>query len=62
MPVILDQKNEDLWLNPDTDDSKKLLPLLKAYPAGKMLSYDVSTIVNSARNDSPDGIESLKAE
>jgi putative SOS response-associated peptidase YedK len=62
MPVILDQENEDVWLNSETEDPKILLPFLKAYPAGKMLSYDVSTIVNSARNDTPECIECLEKE
>jgi putative SOS response-associated peptidase YedK len=56
MPVILPQEAVETWLNPVEQSPKTLLPLLKAYPAGKMASYHVSKLVNSPANDLPDCI------
>src|SRR5262249_56025091 len=54
MPVILPMENEDTWLDPSVRDSARLLELLKPYPAEKMETYEVSEMVNSVANDSPD--------
>lgn len=52
MPVILQPKDEALWLEPSSSlDS--LLPLLAPYPADRMGSHQVSTLVNSVKHDSP---------
>lgn len=60
MPVILHEKDESLWLDPELKDPEKLIPLLKPYPSEEMELYEVSTIVNSPRNDVPECI--LKKE
>ncbi|MEZ5197073.1 MAG: SOS response-associated peptidase [Bacteroidales bacterium] len=52
MPVILDKKDEKLWLS--DEEPELLLPLLKPFPANEMTAYAVSTLVNSPMNDSPD--------
>lgn len=62
MPVILDEKNFDQWLDRDYKDTEKLKELLKPYPAKKMKAYPVSRIVNSPANDVPDCLEPLKNE
>lgn len=49
MPVILTRAAEAAWLNPDTQDPEKLLPLLKQYPPDQMDFYPVSRDVNSQR-------------
>ncbi len=59
MPVIVDPAKYDLWLNPDTKQ-EHLIPLLKSYPSKKMMTYPVSDIVNSPKNDTPQCIEQLK--
>lgn len=51
MPVILDKAGEDEWLNPAITDPKKVLHLLKPFPASKMDKWRVSTLVNSPAND-----------
>jgi putative SOS response-associated peptidase YedK len=51
MPVILRREDEESWLNPDTVESERLLPLLQPYAAGKMEAYPVSRAVNNPRND-----------
>jgi putative SOS response-associated peptidase YedK len=57
MPVILHQRDEAVWLDPELRDPGKLLPLLKPYPSDEMDMYEVSTIVNSPKNDVPDCIK-----
>ena len=54
MPVILPREFEDRWLDPDVDDGSRLLNLLKPYPSEQMQTQEVSSLVNSPANDSPD--------
>lgn len=59
MPVILHEKDEAIWLDPELHDVDKLKELLKPYPSGEMEMYEVSTDVNSPRNEDPSFIEPL---
>ncbi len=59
MPVILDPKDYDLWLDPDVRDAGKLRRLLGPYPPEDMAAYPVSLRVNNPRNDDPACIEPL---
>ncbi|HWP47038.1 MAG TPA: SOS response-associated peptidase [Candidatus Limnocylindrales bacterium] len=54
MPVILQPKDEDTWLDPDLKDVNKLASLLVPYPSDKMMGYEVSSLVNSPQNDTPE--------
>lgn len=36
MPVILPKELEDLWLDPDNQDHRRLLDLLRPYPTDEM--------------------------
>ncbi len=54
MPVILPRDAEEFWLDPDVDDPGALGSLLIPYAAGAMDTYEVSPLVNSAANDSPE--------
>jgi putative SOS response-associated peptidase YedK len=56
MPVIIPKTQESLWLDPGMSKKDMLLSLLKPYPAEDMDCHDVSKIVNSPKNDSPDNI------
>lgn len=56
MPVILRPEDEEKWLDPGPMDAAKLTPLLNPYPAEEMETYDVSPLVNSPRNDTPECI------
>ena len=63
MPVILDPKDHDRWLDPSVPGAKELL---RPYPAEWLEAVPVSTRVNNpANNDEsilrPDG-ESLRAQ
>ena len=56
MPVILDKEKEEVWLDPETDN-ETFKSILKPYPAELMKSYEVSTAVNSPRNDVPEVVK-----
>ncbi|WP_427163010.1 SOS response-associated peptidase [Aliinostoc sp. HNIBRCY26] len=56
MPVIIDPKDYDTWLNPEIQTAQKLQPLLSPYSAAAMTAYPVSKLVNSAKNNTPECI------
>lgn len=58
MPVILDSKDYDLWLDPAVQSTEPL-QLLRPYQAEAMTSYAVSTKVNNPANNTPECINSL---
>ena len=62
MPVILHEKDEGMWLDPQLNDTEKLSTLLKPYPSNEMEAYKVSTFVNSPKNESPKCIEPIGEE
>ncbi|MBY5949657.1 SOS response-associated peptidase [Algoriphagus marincola] len=51
MPVVLTPETEKKWLN-NYSSEEELLEILKPFSANEMLSYPVSTLVNSVKNDS----------
>lgn len=59
MPVILDQADYDVWLDPRLDDAARLQALLRPYPADRIMAYPVSALVNSPANDTPECIAPL---
>jgi putative SOS response-associated peptidase YedK len=56
MPVMLDDRVYDLWLDEELHDKQRLEELLQPYPAREMKYSPVSQTVNSPRNDSPECI------
>jgi putative SOS response-associated peptidase YedK len=60
MPVILHEEDYDRWLDPKIDDASQLCELLKPYPPEEMTAFPISTLVNNARNESPQCIEPLR--
>jgi putative SOS response-associated peptidase YedK len=54
MPVILPRDVEQVWLDPGITDSTFLKSLLVPYPADLMTAYEVSTLVNSPKNNGPE--------
>ena len=52
MPVILQEKDYDCWLDEKLKDKGKLQNLLSPYPAKEMDSHAVSQAVNITANDS----------
>lgn len=60
MPVILHPSEFPLWLDRDMHDTTMLTMLYQPFPAELMTAYEVSTLVNNARNDSLDCITPVK--
>lgn len=56
MPVVLRPQDEDKWLDTDLKNVDHLVPLLAPYPSDTMEGYEVSTLVNSPKNDVPECI------
>ena len=57
MPVILPREMEEFWLDRDVQDVAVLENALTAYPSELMQTYQVSTLVNSPRNNGPQVVE-----
>jgi putative SOS response-associated peptidase YedK len=53
MPVILTPQSEKDWLYPDIS-ADEAISMLVPYPTIRMVSYPISTLVNSPANDHPD--------
>ncbi len=51
MPVIIDAKDYDLWLDPNVQEVSRLKPLLQPFPSEQMTYYLVNLRVNNPRND-----------
>ncbi len=61
MPVILSQKDYDLWLNSEEESPETLQKLLVPYDSDKMEYYPVSTLVNNPRHNNSDCIKAVSA-
>jgi putative SOS response-associated peptidase YedK len=57
MPVILPEGAHDRWLDPTASETE-LRALLAPIPA-EYPDYEVSTLVNSPRNDSPERVRAV---
>ena len=57
MPVMLSREAETQWLDPSNTDSAELRELLVPYAASEMETYEVSALVNSAKNEMSEVIE-----
>jgi putative SOS response-associated peptidase YedK len=59
MPVILDEKDFEPWLNPQNQDTAQLQALLKPYPADLLKGYPVSTFMSKAGSEGSMCIEKI---
>ncbi len=59
MPVMLPSEAEPLWLDQGVQDPEMLMKVLAPFSASKMEAYQVSTLVNSPKNDVPECIARL---
>ena len=62
MPVILHEPDYDRWLDPKLPNRDTLQFLLVPYPAAEMSFFPVSTLVNNARNETPDCVKPVKEQ
>ncbi len=56
MPVILPFEAEEMWLDSRVQNITTLMSLLKSFPADSMDTCQVSSLVNSVKNDVPECI------
>lgn len=61
MPVILPREVEHVWLDLSIVESGFLKSLLVPYPADQMMAYEVSTLVNSPKNNGPECLVSVSS-
>lgn len=59
MAVILDKDDYDAWLSPEAKPAE-LKHLLRAYPEERLNIYEVSTMVNNARVDTPEILQPVQ--
>ncbi|MBM7662047.1 putative SOS response-associated peptidase YedK [Bacillus mesophilus] len=59
MPVILNPDDESKWLDPAVKDVNDLNGLLKPFPAELMDAYEVSSLVNSPKNNNHNVIQEI---
>jgi len=60
MPVILPRESSGLWLDPAVHEKETLLPVLKPCPSDELEIYEVSSAVNSPKNDTMENVQRLK--
>jgi putative SOS response-associated peptidase YedK len=60
MPVILKPDDENIWLNPSISNSKELNKLLVPFDANLLETYEVSSLVNSPKNNSVELIQKIR--
>lgn len=60
MPVILKREDEKIWLDPSISDTNYLNQLLKPLDDDLMEAYEVSTLVNSPKNNSMELIQKFR--
>ena len=59
MPLLLENKHQDDWLNPDIKDTDYLQQLVKPFPSEHMTAYEVSTAVNKPTHNGSELIEPI---
>ena len=60
MPLVIEPRDFDLWLDPQITDPQRLESLLKPFPADELTLHPVGARVNDPRHDSPDCIQSVE--
>jgi putative SOS response-associated peptidase YedK len=62
MPVVLEERDWDRWLDPDGGDLDGLTRVLRPASDDVLVAYPVATAVNSADNDGPELVERVELE
>ena len=57
MPVILQEKDYERWLDRSNKDTDTLQKLIRPYTSEEMEAYPVSKAVNNSKNDGPECLE-----
>lgn len=59
MPVILTKEAEKIWLDPKVQDAEVLGSLLRPFDSDDLEAYEVSSAVNSPKNNGPELIKKV---
>lgn len=59
MPVIVKKEHEQTWLSRKEQDVKFLTSFLQPYEESNMQAYEVSSIVNSPKNNGPECLQKV---
>lgn len=62
MPVVLEERDWDRWLDPDAGNVDGLARLLQPASDDLLVAYPVGNAVNSAENDGPELVERVELE
>ena len=57
MPVILDRSDEDAWLDPEIQEREAVQKLLKPCPNEWLAAVEISCLVNSPKNNTPEVLQ-----
>ena len=61
MPVILSEEAEAAWINLEIDDAETLQSFIRPFPAASLEAYEVSSMVNGAKNQGAELIEPVES-
>jgi putative SOS response-associated peptidase YedK len=59
MPVILGRSDEDEWLDPEVHEKEALCKLLKPCSSSWLTACEISPLVNSSKNNSPELLQPI---
>ena len=62
MPVILDRQDEEAWLDLEIHEQEALQKLLKPCPSAWLVAAEISTLVNSPKNNTPAVLQPVTAK
>jgi putative SOS response-associated peptidase YedK len=62
MPVVLEERDWDRWLDPEAGDVDALVRLLTPAADDLLVAYPVGNRVNSADNDGPELVERVELQ
>ena len=60
MPVILGKEQLESWLDPEVQDREDLRKLMQPCPGEWLKATEVSTLINSEANNSPEVLQPVK--
>ncbi len=61
MPVIIPKDKRELWLQPEVAAGAELFPLLEPYRYEDLVYHEVSRMVNSPKNNSPECLKPVSS-
>ena len=60
MPLILNEESERTWLDPGLTDPAQIRPLMQTSAGDALTCYEVSPLVNSPKNNSPEVLQRVE--